>query len=329
MKRLVSLFLLAAGFAACAPASDTRTANDAVSDKVQKARARNDGPAIWVAKDFDSTLYLFGTLDLLPDDLDWQRDDMRDAFAEAGTIFFTVDTSAKSQIDATVLTTSLGLRSDGLRLSDHLDNSQRNLMEAAANNGNVTIAALDSMQPWLAAEYLTFVAAQNAGLSAERSVDEALKAQAVRSEKNTIYLESLETQIRASADLPDYIQLDILTETMEQFNRLGADAVEIANQWSVGGTDYLTDKLIRPMKARPPEVFNSQLRNRNRAWSTKLSRFMEDSGTGFAAVGTAHLLGDDSLLSELREQGYDVKRYYAFKGENVIETIDTTIERTR
>ena len=266
---------------------------------------------------------------LLPADLDWQRDDMREAFNEAGTIFFEVDTGPKGQIDATILTTSLGLRSDGTRLSSQLDNYQLNLMEAAANNGNLTIASLDSMQPWLASEYLTFAATQNAGLSAELSADEALKSRAERLGKNVTYLETMETQIKASADLPEYIQLDVLTETLERFNLLGAEATEVADQWSVGGTEYLTEKLIQPMKARAPEVFNSLLRDRNRAWSTQLSRFMEDSGTGFVVVGTAHLLGDDSLIYELREQGYKVKRHFAFKGENVINTIDAKIEKGR
>lgn len=327
MEQAAALLLSFAVFAGCAPSGAGSTTNGSVSEKVQDARDRNEGPAIWVAKDFDSTLYLFGTVHLLPDDLAWQRDDMRQAFNEAGTVFFEVDTGPQAKIDATVLTTRLGLRSDGFRLSERLDNYQRNLMEAAANNGDVTIAALDGMEPWLASEYLTFAAAQNAGLSAALSADEALKSRAERSGKNIIYLESTETQIRASADLPEYIQLDILTETMEQFNRLGLDARQIADQWSVGGTEYLTDTLIRPMKARPPEVFNNLLRDRNRAWANTLSRFMEDSGTGFVAVGTAHLLGEGSLLDELREQGYDVQRHFAFMGENVIDTVDATIDR--
>lgn len=315
--------------AACSPSDGGVTATGGVSERIDEARARNDGPAIWVATDFDSTLYLFGTVHLLPDDLVWQREDMRQAFADSGTIFFEVDTGPESQVEGTVLTTSLGLRSDGLRLSDRLDNYQLNLMEAAANNGDLTIAALDGMQPWLAAEYLTFAAAQNAGLSAALSADEALKSRAAREGKNVIYLESLETQIRASAELPEYIQIRILTETLERFNALGLDATNIAEQWAVGGTDYLTDQLIRPMKSREPEVFNNLLRDRNRAWANKIARFMEDSGTGFVAVGTAHLLGEQSLLSELREQGYSVQRYYAFKGENLIETVDAKIERTR
>ena len=329
MKRILSAFILASVFAGCSPADVARSASDSVSDRVKDARARNDGPAIWVVSDEDTTLYLFGTVHLLPDDLVWQREDMRQAFAKAGTLFFEVDTSSNGQIEATVLTTSLGLRRDGLRLSDRLDNYQLNLMEAAVNNGDLTIAALDAMQPWLAAEYLMFAAAQNAGLSADLSADEALKSRAAREGKNVIYLESLETQIRASADLPEIIQMNILTETLEQFNTLGLDATKIADQWSVGGTDFLTDTLIRPMKSRAPEVFNSLLRDRNRAWAVKLSRFMEDSGTGFVAVGTAHLLGEDSLLSDLREQGYIVQRYYAFKGENVIDTVDATILRPR
>ena len=329
MKPILPALLFAFVLAGCSPSENGRSATDSVSERVKDARARNDSPAIWVARDFDSTLYLFGTVHLLPDDLVWQREDMRQAFDEAGTIFFEVDTGPKGQIDATILTTSLGLRSDGLRLSDRLDNYQLNLMEAAANNGDLTIAALDGMHPWLASEYLTFAAAQNAGLSADLSADEALKSRATREGKNVVYLESMETQIRASAGLPEFIQIDILTETMEQFNSLGQEATEIADQWSVGGTDFLTDNLIRPMKSRAPEVFNRLLRDRNRAWSTKLSRFMEDSGTGFVAVGTAHLLGEGSLLSELREQGYAVQRYYAFKGDPVIDTVDAKIERTR
>lgn len=328
MQRVLAALFVLSALTGCIPADGPQSATSSVANRVQDARARNDGPAIWVAKDIDSTLYLFGTVHLLPDDLVWQREDMRQAFDAAGTIFFEVDTGSTGQIDATVLTTRLGLRDDGLRLTDRLDNYQRNLMEAAANNGDLTIAALDAMQPWLASEYLVFAAAQNVGLSGALSADEALKSRAVREGKNIIYLESLETQIRASADLPEELQLDILTETLEQFNSLGDDATEIAEQWSVGGTDFLTEQLIRPMRARSPLVFNRLLRDRNQAWATKLSRFMEDSGTGFVAVGTAHLLGEESLLSELREQGFSVQRYHAFMGDPVIDTVDATIIRT-
>jgi len=114
---------------------------------------------------------------------------------------------------------------------------------------------------------------------------------------------------------------------MEKFNALGSDATQIADQWSVGGTAFLTEQLIRPMKARSPEVFNRLLLDRNKAWAAKLSDFMDGSGTGFVAVGTSHLLGEGSLLYELNTMGYEVERHLAFKGENVINTVDAHIER--
>lgn len=326
-KSLACSFLAVLGLAACSGENRASLGTDTVASRVGEARARNDGPPIWVMRDADSTLYFYGTVHLLPTDLSWQREDMRNAFNEAGTVFFEVDTGPDGQIEATVLTTELGLRNDGRRLTHELDNYQRNLMEAAATNGNLTIASLDSMRPWLASEFLTFSAAQNSGLSAELSADEALKSRAQRLGKNVLYLETMKDQIAASADLPDFVQLNLLTETLESFNALGDDLNTVARQWSVGGTQYLTDELVTPMKARAPEVYHALLRDRNRKWAPQLTQFMEDSGTGFVAVGISHLLGEDSLLAELREQGYTIERYYAFKGENVIETVDTTIIR--
>ena len=86
---------------------------DGAAQKVAEARARNDGPALWVAKDYDSTVYLFGTVHLLPDDLSWLKDDVKTAFGKAGTIYFEVDTGTQGQIQASVLTQHLGMRSDG------------------------------------------------------------------------------------------------------------------------------------------------------------------------------------------------------------------------
>lgn len=321
---MLSALTLAVTLTGC---SDIAPVSESAAARVAEARARNDGPAIWVAKDYDSTLYLFGTVHLLPDDLSWQKEDMRQAFSEAGTVFFEVDTGEAGQLEAAVLTNKLGLRSDGLRLSDKLDNFQLNLLEAASNNGDIPLAALDSMYPWLAAEFLTLSAAQQQGLKPELSADEALKSRAARQGKNVIYLETMESAIRASADLPGFVQAELLTETLENFNTLGPELSRISDAWALGRTEYLTTELIQPMRERSPEIFNALLRDRNKDWVKTLARFMDDSGTGFVAVGTAHLLGEDSLLDELREQGYDVRRYYAFQGDNVINTTDAVILR--
>ncbi|MGJ8562474.1 MAG: TraB/GumN family protein [Alphaproteobacteria bacterium] len=292
-----------------------------VDGKVQAARARNDGPAMWVVKDHDSTLYLYGTVHLLPSDLDWQRDDMKDAFKEAGTVFFELDTGRAGQLEASLLTQQLGLISSGTRLSDRLDNYQLKLLEAAANNGNLPLASLDSMRPWLASEFLTVAAAGNAGLSPDLAADEALKSRAQRLGKNIVYLDTTECQIRATSDQPDFVQMMLLTDTLEGFGSIGSNLSKIADAWSVGQVDYLTAKTVIALSSRSPELYNTLLKDRNREWAGEFTRFMEGNDTGFAAVGAAHLLGEDSVQNFLRDQGYVVSRYYAFQGENVIKPV--------
>lgn len=293
-----------------------------VESKISDARARNDGPAMWIVKDADSTLYLFGTVHLLPPELNWQRDDMKHALDASGTVFFEIPSDSAAQIEANVLTTTLGLYGSGNRLSDNLDSYQLKLLEAAAHNGNLEYSTLDSMKPWLAAEFLTVAAAVDAGFSSELSADAALKNRADRSQKNILYLDSIEGQIRASADQPNFVQMAVLTETLSQFSEIGSDMKQVVQAWSVGNTPFLEKELINAFKMRSPDYYQTLFVDRNMAWAQEFDKFMLGNGTGFAAIGVGHMLGDESVLRQLKEDGYEVRRFFAFQGENVIKPVD-------
>jgi len=271
-----------------------------VSERVNDARERNDGPAIWVVKDFDSTLYLFGTVHLLSPDIDWMREDMSTIFREAGTVFFEVDTGTNGQIDASILTQSLGFYKDGRRLQDRLDSYQLKLLEAAAHNSGIPIETLDNMKPWLASEFLTVAAGVNEGLSPELSADNALKTRAEQQQKNILYFESIEDQLRRTAKQPETVQMMMLSDTLEGYNGLGGDLTDVAQSWAIGRTDYLTDEVIHAVRDRSPDIYKSIYVDVNKDWGKTLTRFMEGSETGFAAIGVGHLLGDDSLIEVLR-----------------------------
>lgn len=314
MKAL-SLALLAFALVAC----DQIPVSDGAARKVDDARARNDAPAIWRVQDEDSTLYLFGTVHLLPTGLNWQRDDLRDTFAESGTVFFETDHTGAAGLRAQALATQIGLRRDGRRLTETLDNYQSNLLEAVANNGQLNLAALDSMQPWLASEFLTLSAATAAGLSADLSADEALKSRAARAGKNVVYFETPEDQLRQIADLPEAVQLELLTDTMERFGKMDERLAEIARDWAIGDIEALEAALVAPLEGAPDGYVKAVLLDRNEIWAERLDRFMQGSGTGFVAIGTAHMLGEGSVIDALEARDHDVARYLAFLGDDVIK----------
>lgn len=320
MKALY-LAVLAFALVAC----DQVPVSDGAARKVEEARARNDAPAIWRVQDEDSTLYLFGTVHLLPSGMNWQRDDLRDTFAQSGTVFFETDNTGAAGLRAQALATQIGLRRDGRRLTETLDSYQSKLLEAVANNGQLDLAALDSMQPWLASEFLTLSAANAAGLSADLSADEALKSRAARAGKNVVYFETPEAQLRQIADLPEAVQLELLTDTMERFDDMDERLAEIARDWVIGDVEALEATLVAPLAGAPEGYVQSVLLDRNQLWAERLDRFMQGSGTGFVAIGTAHLLGEGSVIEALEARDYDVARYLAFLGDDVIKPTRLTL----
>ena len=296
-----------------------------VQAKVDDARARNDAPALWRAVDEDSTLYLMGTVHLLPPGIDWDHPDTRAAFDEAGTVFFEADNTGVRAVEAERLSLELGFRRDGRRLSDTLDNYASKLLEAVSNNGDIPLSTLDSMQPWLATEYLSLSAAQAGGLSPDFSPDETLKSRARRAGKAVVYLETPADQLRSVADLPTEVQLAVLTDTMENFDSIAIMLTRVAENWAVGDVGRLEPDLVTPFEDAPEGYREAVLLNRNAQWANTLDTFMQRSGTGFAAVGVAHLIGEESLVSELKDRGYTVTRFFPFMGEDVIKPREAKI----
>jgi len=318
--------LIALGALALASCGDkSLIGTDTVAARLEAAHARNDGPPIWKVTDADSTLYLYGTVHFLPGDLDWQKQDMIDAFAEAGTVFFETSSDEAAGIKATVLTNSLGMQSDGRRLSGRLDSYELKLLEAVAHNSGVDKAVLDSMKPWLASEFLMVLAAEQAGLSPALSADEALKSRARRLGKNIRYFETVEEQIRLFADRDEAAQMALLIETMEGYNSLGAETIDTIKHWSVGETEKLSASIVTDFREKSPDYYAQLIADRNRTWAEELKTYLGGEGTGFAAVGIGHLLGEDGLPNMLREAGFSVARHYAFQGEDLIKPIELDI----
>lgn len=285
---------------------------DSVDEKVEQARKRHDGPAIWKVSDLDSTLYLFGTVHLLPDDADWQRNDLRAAFGEVGTVYFEIPDTDEANLQATLLQQQYGLYDSGERLTDYLDNSNLNRLTAAIHNVGLSRETIISFKPWLVADILSLAAAEAEGLKPGNSADAVLRAKAVRDGKVIKYLDDMRTYIEAVALLPDYIQIRSLESTITDFDTVGADIKTVNRAWIVGNTGVLERDVIAATRKKSPEMYEALFTKRNAKWAKVLDEFLQGDTDGMAVVGIGHLLGDDGLPIHFRELGYDVERFRRF-----------------
>jgi hypothetical protein len=201
-------------------------------------------PALWVVKDADTTIYLFGTVHLMPKDADWRYPALERALADSQTLYIELTDDNPANIAGLVL--RLGMDT-AHPLASQLDASEAQRLRILADEAGVPggMRTLNVMRPWLAALTLSLMPLKNAGLDPEHGVDKQLKAQMIAAHKPVIGLETAEQQIRLLADMPRAMELGLLRSSMRDADQ-GIGVVP----WS----PLARGRLARPWEEKPSTV---------------------------------------------------------------------------
>ena len=288
-------------FAQAAPATPAPAAAPAVTPAV------GDGPAIWVVKDDDSTLYLFGTVHVLKPETAWRTAKIEAAFAASDNVVFEIS-NPDDQAAIFPIFQQYGL-SPETPLSSRLTPEHLASLTAAAQTIGVPVAQLEPLRPWLAAVQLALAVVTRAGYDPQMGVERVFKGRAEADGKPISGLETVDEQIRAIATLPDAVQLAMLTESLDQFDEAESLVDDLVEDWSTGDLEGVEQIMVEDMREESEELYQSVIVRRNIAWADKILTMLEGSGTTFIAVGAGHLVGDDSVQELLEDRGVSVARH--------------------
>jgi len=293
----VALFAAIAGVPADALA---QTAAPAAPAPIQ-----GEGPALWVVKDADSTLYLFGSVHVLRPTTGWASPHVEAAFDSASDIWFEIS-NPDDQAAIMPLIQQHGL-SPETPLSSRLTPEENAELDAAAQAMGASAAQLQPMKPWLAALSLSVAPLIKAGYDPKSGVELVLKARAEAAGKPIHGFETIDKQIGILAGLPDDVQLVFLRETLKDYENAATKLDEMVEAWARGDVATLDRVTITEMKEASPALYQSVLVDRNTDWANQIQTMLEGSGTAFIAVGAAHLTGDDSVQAILQKRGVIVE----------------------
>ena len=262
------------------------------------------GPALWVIRDADSTIYLFGTVHVLRPETVWRSHRVEAAFDSASEVWFEISNPA-DQAAMIPLIRQHGLSPDQ-PLSHRLTANELNALQLAAHSVGSGAAQMDSFRPWLAALTLSIAPLVEAGYDPNSGVELTLRPRAVAAGKTVKGLESIDEQVRIIAGFSEPAQMAFLRATLDSFEDAPTELDAMVNAWAAG--DLATFKRVTSegMRESGPEVYRSLLTDRNRRWAGQIQTMLEGSGTVFIAVGAAHLAGDDSVIDFLEARGVTV-----------------------
>jgi uncharacterized protein YbaP (TraB family) len=259
-------------------------------------------PAMWTIRDEDSTIVLFGSVHLLPQDIDWRSAKLDTALAQADDLWF--ETPTDDGLSAQ-LARQYGRLPAGESLVAMLSPSGRQRLERVSAKLGVSPAALDGLQPWLADISLSVSALVAGGARADFGVERVVEGVAPQAQRR--YFETQEEQIGILAGASRADQLASLEETLRQLEEEPGLFDDLTRAWRDGDQPAVERIGVAPLKALSPALYESVLVGRNRRWVETILERLAGSGETVIIVGAGHLAGPDSVPALLRARGVVVE----------------------
>jgi hypothetical protein len=267
---------------------------------------RDADPALWVVRDRDTTIYLFGTIHLL-DGRTWFNDEVRRSFDASNELVMEAiipeDLGSVQQMMLHYATDP-----QHRQLTQRLSAADNRRLVAALTPLHVPPATFDRFKPWFVAMMLEVAqAGQQLGLESANG-PETILSQAARARHMPIgELEGFELQLRLFDAMSDQDQLAFLHETLRSLSRGSAQLRPLLQAWSRGDPARIA-RLIAPERGDNPRLRRILFTDRNRNWTRWIQDRLQRPGTVFIAVGAAHLAGPGSVIDDLRRAGIRVER---------------------
>jgi len=290
-----------------APTPAEAAAAEARLAELRPVQRYRPDPAIWRIRDHDTTIYLFGTIHVLPPGFAWRSATLDRIVASADTLMVeSVD--ERSAADAAGATTmARALPPIAARVSP----SHRAALEHfTAGLPPPAVKLLDGLPTWIVAVSVGFVREYRVGAIPGPGADDWLERQFHAAGKPVVPIEDGEKVMATVNAMPEAEQrrmldaaLDAPLPTLDQLRapthawargEVGAGSALAVDLKGSSGTSALDAPLMA---------------DRNRAWAAVLAaRLKQRAGTVLFAAGAGHFIGDGSVIDLLRQRGVRVTR---------------------
>ena len=261
-------------------------------------------PALWKVSDADTTIYLFGTIHLLPARMEWLSGPLGNAVENADELVTEIPEVGDQTVQSSLLARAVLPKGKSLR--GLMTKRERARFEAVLTGFKLPVASFDSYKPWYAAVVLATVPLLRGGFATGNGVENTLAERIKQRGRPRLGLETIDYQLALFDGLSQSTQLRYLGEVMEALPTLRQNVDEIVTEWGKGDAARLAD--LMNAAEDDPAMVAALLINRNRSWARWIKVRLESPGISFVAVGAGHLGGPGSLQDQLTGLGLSVVR---------------------
>jgi uncharacterized protein YbaP (TraB family) len=228
-------------------------------------------PAIFVVRDADTTIYLFGTFHALDGRSEWFNDRVRSAFDQSNEL---------------VLETVI---------------PEGPLVQVPPPPRQLRTMSMTPSASFLASTRMAIRAGRSRGLQVDNGADMVLRRAAEADGKSVEGLETLQSQLNMFTRMPAAGAAPA-PGSPKAMTSLSDSMLEMQEAWKQGDQAVFV-RMLGQLERGAPETYRMMFTERNSRWADWIRARMQTPGTVFVAVGAGHLAGKDSVLVQLAQRG--------------------------
>ena len=264
-------------------------------------------PALWAVSDADTTIYLFGTIHLLPENYSWRTPKIDQAGGGSQQLVVETIVDDKNPQKLFQALASLAFSPNQPPLASRVAPEKRAALTEAVRKSGLPRQALDLMETWAAAFILLGNQFKDLGLKGDQGVEMVLRNAFTGQGKPVGELESNVEQLGFFDKLPEPAQRELLEGAIDQSGDMKTEFHQMLAAWAKGDVKGIAKTFNRDL-AGSPDLQRALIKTRNANWSRWIEQRMTKPGAIMVAVGAGHLAGPDSVVDQLKRDGYRVRR---------------------
>jgi uncharacterized protein YbaP (TraB family) len=258
---------------------------------------------VWAIRGAHTTVYLAGSVHLLPAQEASLPPGFERAYGEAGRLVMELDLSKIDPIEAAGWMSEHGALPEGRSLRDVIGPDRYARVSTAAARLGLPQAIFDRQAPWVVGIELADLEYVHLGMNPQQGVEEQLLQRAQTDGKTVSGLESLDEELGGLESLPHEDQLKLLDQTLEDLKQSEGELKAVLGAWRRGDADALAAQLGQEYQAFPA-LYKALVSARNQRWLPQIERLIRGDASTLVVVGALHLVGDGGLLELLRRDGF-------------------------
>ena len=262
---------------------------------------------LWKVEGTNAEIYLFGTIHVGNQSMYPFPKRIKDVINKSKNFVFEVNLTPQKEMKLAMSMQKDMIYTDGSSLQDHISAElyERTLNYLNKSQPMLAVAA-PKMKPWALAITASMLEIQKQGFNPQLGVEKRLQHTAAVKKKKILELETIDFQAKLLANLPN--QDKFLQKTIDDIPRTKELMTKVIAMWKNGDTKGLHKELIAPMKKEMPAIYKAMMTDRNINMAKGIEKLAKTKSSYFIAVGSAHYIGNDSIITILRDKGYTITR---------------------